>query len=221
MYTARKPLCTIRLHCRNRQYRAHFQRLGTRFAPSVTYVANGRNLGIAAAINQGVQQLIDAGCANALIFDQDSEPSAQLLEGLPQLVDAAVAGGRPVAVVGPAYEDIRLGGVAPFVRFGYMKLLRIMPVGDELIDVDFLISSGSCLNLAAWQDIGPMDDALFIDFVDLEWCIRARSKGYAVLGAPQLRLAHELGGEPIKILGRPYPSQVRCGITICSGTPSR
>ncbi|WCM20552.1 glycosyltransferase family 2 protein [Paraburkholderia bryophila] len=175
-------------------------------APSVKYVANGRNLGIAAAINQGVHQLVSAGCANALIFDQDSEPSAQLIVGLPNLVDAAVASGRPVAVVGPAYEDIRLGGVAPFVRFGYMKLLRITPVGDKLLDVDFLISSGSCLNLAAWEEIGPMDEALFIDFVDLEWCIRARAKGYAVLGAPQLRLAHELGGEPVKVLGRVYPS---------------
>ncbi|CAD6524481.1 glycosyltransferase family 2 protein [Paraburkholderia metrosideri] len=174
--------------------------------PRITYIANGHNLGIGAAINQGVQRAIDKGCANALIFDQDSDPTGELLEGLPKLLDAAVACGQSVAVVGPAYDDVRLGGIAPFVRFGYVKLLRIMPVGEELIDVDFLISSGSCLNLAAWQAVGPMEEDLFIDFVDLEWCIRARSKGYAVLGAPQLRLAHELGGEPVKVFGRPYPS---------------
>jgi rhamnosyltransferase len=51
-----------------------------------------------------------------------------------------------------------------------------------------------------------MEDALFIDFVDLEWCIRARSKGYAVLGAPALRLQHSLGGQPVVIFGRAYPS---------------
>jgi rhamnosyltransferase len=50
-----------------------------------------------------------------------------------------------------------------------------------------------------------MDDSLFIDFVDLEWCVRARSKGYSVLGAPALRLKHELGGEPVKVFGRSYP----------------
>lgn len=174
--------------------------------PGVIYVANGRNLGIGTAINQGVQRAIDDGCANALIFDQDSEPSAELLVGLPKLVAAAVARGQAVAVVGPAYDDVRLGGVAPFVRFGYVKLARVPPVGEELIDVDFLISSGSCVNLAAWHAVGPMEEDLFIDFVDLEWCIRARSKGYAVLGAPQLRLAHELGGEPVMVFGRPYPS---------------
>jgi rhamnosyltransferase len=84
-------------------------------------------------------------------------------------------------------------------------LQRVAPVGSAPIDVDFLISSGSCLNLAAWSSIGPMDDALFIDFVDLEWCIRAKAKGYAVMGAPALRLAHALGDEPVRVFGRPYP----------------
>ncbi|MFP3686179.1 hypothetical protein SB847_20980, partial [Bacillus sp. SIMBA_026] len=61
------------------------------------------------------------------------------------------------------------------------------------------------INLEAWSNIGPMDDALFIDFVDLEWCVRARKHGYAVLGAPALRLAHSLGGEPVRVFGRAYP----------------
>jgi rhamnosyltransferase len=173
---------------------------------AVAYVANGLNRGIATAINQGVDLLMKAGCTSALIFDQDSEPSAQLLEGLPRLLAEAMGRHAQVALIGPAYEDARLGGVAPFVRFRHWRLQRITPVGTCPIDVDFLISSGSCINLAAWQDIGPMDDALFIDFVDLEWCVRARAKGYAVLGAPGLRLAHELGGEPVRVFGRLYPS---------------
>lgn len=50
-----------------------------------------------------------------------------------------------------------------------------------------------------------MDESLFIDFVDLEWCVRARNKGYRVLGVPWLTLAHELGDAPVKVLGRTYP----------------
>lgn len=173
---------------------------------AVSYLPNGANLGIATAINQGVASLIDAGFDAAILFDQDSEPSRQLLDGLPRLLEEALRRHERVALIGPAYEDLRLGDVAPFVRFGYLKLRRIPPVGVTPIDVDFLISSGSCINLAAWQEVGPMDDALFIDFVDLEWCIRARAKGFAVLGAPELRLAHELGGEPVRVLGRLYPS---------------
>jgi rhamnosyltransferase len=172
----------------------------------IMYIANGANLGIATAINQGVDVLIERDVASALLFDQDSEPSAELLAALPRTLAAELARGARVALVGPAYEDARLGGVAPFVRFGYWKLRRVAPEGTQPIDVDFLITSGSCINLAAWDDIGPMEDELFIDFVDLEWCIRARSKGYAVLGAPTLRLQHSLGGQPVVIFGRAYPS---------------
>jgi rhamnosyltransferase len=172
----------------------------------IVYVANGTNRGIATGINQGVELLLKARCTSALIFDQDSEPSGQLLETLPRLLDEERRQRGRVALIGPAYEDARLGGVAPFVRFGYLKLQRVAPVGTRPLEIDFLISSGSCINLGAWHEIGPMDDALFIDFVDLEWCVRARSRGYAVLGAPSLRLTHELGGEPVRVFGRQYPS---------------
>jgi rhamnosyltransferase len=171
----------------------------------IDYLANGANLGIAVALNQGVARLKTAGCTCALLFDQDSEPSEQLLAELPRTLMVERARNERVALVGPAYEDVRLGGVAPFVRFGYLKLKRISPTGPQPIEVDFLITSGSCLNLAVWSDIGPMDETLFIDFVDLEWCVRARSKGYSVLGAPALRLSHELGGEPVRFFGRNYP----------------
>jgi rhamnosyltransferase len=50
-----------------------------------------------------------------------------------------------------------------------------------------------------------MDDELFIDFVDLEWCARARHKGFRVLGVPWLTLTHELGEQPVRVLGRTYP----------------
>lgn len=171
----------------------------------IEYVANGANLGIGTALNQGIERVIAADCTSVLLFDQDSEPADQLLVELPRALAAERMRNRRVALVGPAYEDARLRGVAPFVRFGYLWLRRVRPDGVKLIDVDFLITSGSCVNLEVWRDIGSMDDALFIDFVDLEWCVRARSKGYSVLGAPALRLTHELGGEPVKVFGRSYP----------------
>ncbi|WP_174944422.1 glycosyltransferase family 2 protein [Burkholderia lata] len=172
---------------------------------SIEYIGNGWNAGIATAFNQGVAALIQAGCNVALLFDQDSEPPQSLLTELPELIARARASGSRVALIGPAYEDRRLRGVAPFVRFGWGRLQRIPPVGDAPIEVDFLISSGSCINLECWDEIGAMDESLFIDFVDLEWCIRAKQRGYQVWGIPWLRMSHELGGEPVRVLGRRYP----------------
>jgi rhamnosyltransferase len=172
---------------------------------AITYLPNCANRGIATALNQGVSRLIDDGFGAAFLFDQDSEPSEALLRQLPELLGGYVAHDEGIALIGPAYDDARLGGVAPFVRFQYFKLQRIAPVGDQPIDVDFLITSGSCVNLRCWTDVGPMDDELFIDFVDLEWCARARHKGFRVLGVPWLTLTHELGEQPVRVLGRTYP----------------
>ncbi|MFM0671828.1 glycosyltransferase family 2 protein [Paraburkholderia sediminicola] len=174
-------------------------------ASAIEYLPNGENAGIATAINQGVEALIRGGFDMAIIFDQDSEPPASLFTELPKVIDAANASGERVALAGPAYEDARLRGLAPFVRFKWGTLERIVPQGDQPIEVDFLISSGSCINLRWWSSIGPMDDALFIDFVDLEWCVRAKQKGYRVLGVPWVHMSHELGGEPVRVLGRAYP----------------
>lgn len=173
--------------------------------PEVIYVPNGQNVGIAKAINQGVERLIEKGCSSALIFDQDSDPSVSLLDALPVALEAERRRNPKIALIGPAYVDERLGGGVPFVRFGYIKLYRVPLKGVDPVEVDFLITSGSCINLVNWKDVGPMDETLFIDFVDLEWCIRARHKGYSVLGMPALRLAHALGGEPVRICGRNYP----------------
>ena len=175
-------------------------------SPTVHYLPNGANVGIATALNQGVERLLATGCDAALLFDQDSEPDARLIAEMPALLfDGVGTNEKKIALVGPAYEDMRLRGVAPFVRFDMWGIKRVVPEGNQLLDVDFLITSGSCINLHAWQAVGPMDDALFIDFVDLEWCVRARTTGHRVVGVPWLRMRHELGDTPIKVFGRAYP----------------
>ena len=93
-------------------------------ASSIEYLPNGQNAGIATAINQGVEALIRGGFEMAIIFDQDSEPPASLFVELPKVIEAANASGKRVALVGPAYSDARLSGLAPFVRFQWLSLQR-------------------------------------------------------------------------------------------------
>ncbi|RQS10028.1 glycosyltransferase family 2 protein [Burkholderia sp. Bp8998] len=174
-------------------------------AESIEYLPNGDNKGIGAALNRGVAALIDEGYEAAFVFDQDSEPSSMLLTELSRVIAKANVDFVKIALAGPAYDDARLGGVAPFVRFRVCRLERVMPAGHDLIDVDFLITSGSCINLRYWTEIGGMDESLFIDFVDLEWCVRAKHRGFRVVGVPWVTMQHELGEEPVRILGRAYP----------------
>ena len=80
------------------------------------------------------------------------------------------------------------------MRIGFPVNRKIYSTGtDGLVDTDFLISSGSLIPLAVLDDIGAMDEGLFIDNVDLEWSFRARSKGYALVGVCAATMHHRLG----------------------------
>ncbi|MDR5804186.1 MULTISPECIES: glycosyltransferase family 2 protein [unclassified Caballeronia] len=170
---------------------------------AVVYLANAANVGIAAAQNRGVDDLLRRGFDCALLFDQDSDVSLELVEGLVGTLKRLRQICK-VAVVGPAYDDPRLGGITPFVRFGAFGIERVLAEGQTPLEVDFLIASGSCIDLSAWRAIGPMDAALFIDFVDLEWCVRAKRAGFGVFGLPWLVMRHRLGEEPAVVLGRRF-----------------
>jgi 2-polyprenyl-3-methyl-5-hydroxy-6-metoxy-1,4-benzoquinol methylase len=115
------------------------------------------------------------------------------------------ANGEPVACVGPR---IRLPGsstLSTFARFGWFGLRRVpCPEDpDAAVECDLLLSSGSLVPFEVLDKVGGMEEALFIDQVDTEWCLRARSMGYRIFGACDAILEHRLGEAYARIwLGR-------------------
>ena len=82
--------------------------------PECTVIRNGKNLGIATALNIGAQQVISLGCGWIITFDQDS----RIGEGYPGLISAYIESSDPskIGVVSPVYRDARLAVVCPFER---------------------------------------------------------------------------------------------------------
>jgi rhamnosyltransferase len=71
------------------------------------------------------------------------------------------------------------------------------------VPADFLISSGTLFNLDAIDKVGQMDESLFIDHVDTEWFLRARSLGMRAYGVCDAVMQHGLGEQTHRItLGR-------------------
>lgn len=60
------------------------------------------------------------------------------------------------------------------------------------------------ISRAAWQDIGPTNEGLFIDWIDVEWCGRARHMGYHLLMDGSVILPHRIGQKSDGILGRKF-----------------
>lgn len=88
-----------------------------------------------------------------------------------------------------------------FVRLGRLRMKRLAR-STEPVSCDMLISSGCLIAIDALAEIGLMDAALFIDYVDMEWCTRARKAGYEVVGLPDVTMSHRLGEGQVRVAGR-------------------
>lgn len=165
----------------------------------------GENKGIARAQNLGADWVRAQGARLVLLSDQDSLPAPDMVERLVDgLVRAARQDGRPVAAVGPVTVDERNLG-APLLFSDHRWGPRRAHVPDDagaLVEATFLIASGCLVDTQALDVIGPMNEAWFIDHIDLEWGLRARRAGYAQYGVVGAGLAHSLGDRTQRIPGR-------------------
>ncbi len=170
-----------------------------RLTPAVRVLLLGDNRGIAAAHNLGIQWAQDNGAKYVLLMDQDSIPEHDMVQ---ELTFALLAAGKksefaPIAA-GPISVDTRTAKKSFFViehngiPFRWQSATTLTP--DNLLrEVSFLISSGTLINLDLLKSVGGMRSNYFIDHVDTEWCFRARTKGYCLLGVPSAQMQHTLG----------------------------
>jgi rhamnosyltransferase len=166
----------------------------------VLVLAQPENIGLASAQNLGIAWAREHGHTHVLLLDQDSVPEPRMVDSL--LAALADLAARRPAAVGPVFRDPREHRDAPFVRVGFPMSKKVWCSADQApVECDFLISSGALVPLAVLDDVGPMDDALFIDNVDLEWSFRARARGYRLFGVCTAAMEHHLGDARTQILG--------------------
>jgi rhamnosyltransferase len=162
------------------------------------------NKGIAAAQNEGVALARRMKCRYVLFLDQDSLPQPGLVSSLRAALERLQASGYQVGGVGP---QVRLPGspaASDFCRFGWFGLRPVRCAAEAaIVECDLLLSSGTLIPVEVMEKVGGMEEGLFIDLVETEWCLRARSKGYGLFGVCGAVLEHRLGEAHSRIwLGR-------------------
>ncbi|GGN35539.1 glycosyltransferase family 2 protein [Deinococcus daejeonensis] len=140
----------------------------------VEIVELNQNYGIAHAINIGICHLASGSSKSWVgVFDQDTLIDDNYVS---EMMNFSYAEFQNIAAIGP--------------NFDYKNNVTKEQAVKE---VDFIISSGSILNLNALKDFGAMDDKLFIDYVDVEFSLRAKRSGYITLLNPAVSIKHSLG----------------------------
>lgn len=166
---------------------------------SIDLLELGENQGIAGAQNRGIVYVLNKGAQYVLLSDQDSVPAHDMVEILlstfleAQTTDSETL--EPIAAVGPVPVDERGNAehalVYSFTTWGPHR--DVIPQPGQVEEVPFVLASGSLLSRRALLDVGPMNESLFIDHVDLAWCLRAIEKGYRILVNGSAHLTHSLG----------------------------
>ena len=160
------------------------------------------NLGLGRAHNLGIQACRDEGMTMVLILDQDSLPRENMVEKLLAAFDRLNQISRKVAAVGAHYTGSHTGHPSFFVqfkRFRFRKCFCNRGKSNQPIPADMLISSGCLIPLSAIDTIGEMDENLFIDHVDTDWFLRAKSLGWRSYGICDALMVHTLGEQTIRI----------------------
>ena len=159
-----------------------------------TLLRSPHNVGLATGFNRGIERARDVGTDFVLLLDQDSvlapDAVAILLARWQELNQT-----QPVAAVGAQFHDPRSGLLGAFVRIGFPFNHKLIGGPGECIECDFLISSGCLIPIAVIDRVGAMDDALFIDNIDLDWSFRATAQGLRLYGVCDACMQHRIGDD--------------------------
>jgi rhamnosyltransferase len=158
--------------------------------PSITLVPNAENLGVARALNIGMQRAA-LNSSWALLLDQDSRVDRDMVQRL-LAVYAAFPDKDHLAVIGSGFRDLNIDARAMDI-----DTLDNATVGGASANAweekESVITSGSLVPLKAHAAVGPFREEFFIDYVDTDYCFRARAQGLRVIKTREPHMSHAIG----------------------------
>lgn len=146
---------------------------------TVSIIEIGDNIGVAAALNTGLEQALKLDCPWLLTLDQDTQCYPDMME---TLLHVYAASNLQPAVIGGNYLDPR------------NRKTKVPEYGRrEWLEQTTVITSGCLVDAAIARDIGGFKEEYFIDQVDHEFCLRVRAHGYKVVITRRPVMTHSVG----------------------------
>jgi rhamnosyltransferase len=147
--------------------------------PNIQIVLNEKNLGIATALNQGISLSIEENHEWLLTFDQDTLVPDGFIDSLFDCYDN-IESKQDIAMLCPLRVD----------SIPYQKSLFD---SNSYRYISSTMTSGSLMKISVIKDIGMFDESLFIDWVDHDYCMRAKIAKYKIVQSTNTPLFHVAG----------------------------
>lgn len=154
-------------------------------SPHISYLALKTNLGIAKALNFGFSKAKEINAKWVLTMDQDSDLPVNMLE-------------EYIRFIHEGYESI--GIISPLINMYIGEKKR---TSNSFIVIDTALTSGSLINMKAYDAVGGFKEEMFIDEVDFEFCWNIKKHGFLTYQLNSVLMQHNLGEtQEIKFFGR-------------------
>ncbi len=170
--------------------------------PQYTYIYNRENVGIAAANNIAMREALARGAQYIFLFNNDLEIIeddffAKMIGYMEQRPRTGMAAPQLLHPDGTPQPSVKLMQT-PFNQCAEWLWLRPLirrmnagrPHSGPLRESDFVMASALLVRKEAIEDIGFEDERFFLGYEDMDWCKRAREKGWSVDYVPEARITH-------------------------------
>jgi hypothetical protein len=167
--------------------------------PDVELIENGENLGFAGGNNVGIRRALERGADWVWLVNNDAVAEPEAPEAL---ADAARA--RPDAGVlackvffAEPRNVVWYAGASVHLLLGYSGRQHGYGERDDgrfelMRDVDRATGAAMAVSRGAIERVGLFDEDLFAYVEDVDWCLRIRAAGFAVVFVPAARLWHRV-----------------------------
>lgn len=147
---------------------------------SCRVIINEQNMGIADALNKGIERFYKEGVKWVLTFDQDSLITGNIVKSYFDFINDKYNDLDRIGMIATNYIDLNTG------KLCYPDLSKYTEVNEA-------ISSGSFINTNIFMELGRYKEYYFMDQVDNEYCYRLAKNAKKIFLLPENMMEHTLG----------------------------
>lgn len=149
----------------------------------IIYSFKNENVGVATALNMGAEYAKKEGYKWLLTMDQDTTFKKGVIDKMKEVI--------------VNQNMSKIGIVTPW---HHTKLIDKKP-DTEFDNPHDVMTSGNIINLEIHEKIGGFKDWMFIDGIDIEYCLNLTKNGYKILRINTIEIEHNLGNLFYKKIG--------------------
>lgn len=141
----------------------------------IKYIFNNENQGIPKPLNKAIKLAKKAGYRWLLTLDQDTKFNEGVLSTIKEKIENTDC--KNIGIVTPWHKT-------------RLKIEKPKRKIDYPLDV---MTSGNLINIDIFTQIGGFKEWLFIDGVDIEYCLNLRKNNFKIMRLNYLEIDHNLG----------------------------